>query len=232
MTATPSPSQNPAMPPSVCILAAFILLLPQVALFGQNAEANPAPTHSGETGFDPMGKTEEEITGKWGQPTGKMELGEETHVMYTKGTVVLTEGRATAFTPATQATASSPTRLPDKSELAEQAEKNQRAIYEDQKAILRRMEEELSEKRKELSEKENAPERKEIMDKHRAARDRAYANYYSYANYTTVLANLDRERDEEIARLENSLGIPRLKEDIKRLQEDISEHRRKVYNMR
>ncbi len=47
--------------------------------------------------FDPRGKTEAEIIAKWGQPTGRSEIGDDILLSYPKGTVIMNNGVASKF---------------------------------------------------------------------------------------------------------------------------------------
>ena len=195
------------------------------------------PPPAAEPPFDPKGKTEEEITAKWGAPKGRMEFGDEVHLMFDKGTVIISNGKATKFDAENpqKASASKAEENPRSSAPApsvsttEQSRKNQQNFQSEQEVYVKRLETDLEEKQKELSEKENSGEKNEILEKYEVAKDRAWQNHYGSGNYSVLLRNAEKDKDDAIAQLEERQGLKRLREEIKGLQEDIREQRKKLY---
>jgi hypothetical protein len=184
--------------------------------------------------FEPIGKSEEEINLEWGQPTSRMDLGSEAQLVYSKGTVIFEDGKAVKFksTDPTQASATAAkANVPaasSPSSPTEQKKSTDRA-KEDQKLMIKRLEDELSEKSKELQEKETSKESQEIQDRFNDARKRLVANYYNSANYSVQYKNLEKQRDDDLEQLERRLGIKQLKEDIERLGNEIREKQMELY---
>lgn len=48
--------------------------------------------------YNPVGKTEAEITARWGAPTGRIEIGDELQLTFPQGNVTMKGGRAAEFT--------------------------------------------------------------------------------------------------------------------------------------
>ncbi len=83
-----------------------------------------------------------------------------------------------------------------------------------------------------LYEKQDSKDKKEIMDTYDAAVARTRNNYWvgshSSSAYSVQLNNIEKTKNDDLQRLEERLGIPRLKEDIKQLEKDIREQREKL----
>ena len=183
-------------------------------------------TSGATNAFDPVGKTEADIKAKWGEPNARMDFGEEVQLMFDHGTVTVTKGKATAYTqqdaPTTGATSSA-------SSHSTSSAKSSQSADDDAKLLLKRYQSDLEEKQKELNDKLNSKEREEITEKYKDARSRASQNYYTYSNYSIHLRNIERDEEDELKRLEERQGVPRLKEEIEQLRKDVDEQRQKLY---
>jgi len=183
------------------------------------------------TSFDPIGKTEEEITTQWGPPTSRMDLGSESELDYSKGKVSFEDGKATKFNPLSKAEVKAQTEsLAPSADLTQERMKADIQSRDDQSLFIKRLEEELEDKRKEIREKEDSRDRKEILTRFDEAKSRAWnANYYSYSNYQVQLKNLEKQRDDDLEQVDRRLGIKQLKEDVQRLEGELADKRKQLY---
>ncbi len=56
-----------------------------------------APPTPPPSDFNPVGKTEIEVTGKWGPPTGRVELGSEVQLIYPHGRITIEDDKVTSY---------------------------------------------------------------------------------------------------------------------------------------
>jgi hypothetical protein len=64
-----------------------------------SATSQPRSTPPTPDNFNPMGKTEGEVTEKWGQPTGRVEIGAELQLIYPQGRITIEDDKVTGFKP-------------------------------------------------------------------------------------------------------------------------------------
>lgn len=202
---------------------ASIILFSNQAIGAEAPKKNQNPPTAPQP-FNPQNKTEEEIIEKWGQPKGRMEMGDELHLMFDQGAVTLKDKKAISFTPNTP-----PPRETSKSASTsfERSAKTQKSQSDEAELYLKRLQKDLEEKQRELADDNMklSKETEEINRKHQESKDRAYRDYdygsHSYSSYKIRIDNIEKDRLQAIKDLEIRYGIDKLKNDIKQIEEDI-----------
>jgi serine/threonine protein kinase len=157
--------------------------------------------------FHPIGMTESDLIGQWGQPKGRLDFGDETQLMFLQGRAILHDGKVTDFVK----------RIAGREEVEDENRgnaPNQKLNYakEDQELLLKRMQNDLSDKMKDL--------------------DQAYARARAEAQKAnTGFGNpkSSQGRDEQMKQPDQSPDVQRLKGDVQRLQDEVRDQFRKVY---
>ncbi len=196
----------------------FIFLVWATVAFPQRENTGPNQS-PGMTPAKPpnlVGKTEEEIVAKWGDPSGRLDFGDESHLIYEQGTVVLRDGKVIRVDPKKpgSAGANSVRKEPPGSGPAtrpgEKLKQSGEKLRQEQKEAVEKLRSDLEGKKNELKEKVEEKEKSMKEFEERVTGYRA-----------------PNEKRKESARLDESLGIDKLKKEIQNLEHEIQAQQKK-----